>query len=528
VKVALPALLTLAGVDGMPASVCECELYKGLSMTTQISDVLVPARTVGQAALQTWTPEPSPGFDVHKLLAPRKTHDSFQQRPLRGEGSLAGAEAFVCKQYRDDIRKQICVLCTNEFPAGTGRLRSLGFARRAAIRRIMLHLVDVLDACAKRSGDPSLRLRNTTEFRVEHLLAILRSFGEEKLKLSTVHNYLSVLRKFFTQLGRRHLIPCTDDLVLLVIEHDVPLHFGCRSYTAYVPRCWSAMVNVDAVLQRIRQISEHAHLLCLLCLAFGLRASEVLRLRPVESDLGDHLWVRRGPKGNRERFVPFSSDPQQRAEQRAALEQAKSICGGDPNRYLGFGERNLEQARKYFELAMQRCGVTQTQLGIMIHGLRHEYAVRRFMELTGLPAPVLRQAPLHAYLDRMELVRRAQKQIAVELGHGRASVASAYIGSLSTLREEAKRASSVAQTLGQYRADLQSMQVAALTVVVTRTAAQAHSCTFYVLPTAAGASKRLAATVRGAARDWLQQEVSVLLQPAPARAGAVTVPLQAA
>jgi integrase len=471
----------------------------------------------------TWTPLLHPD----KVLAPHAAPDSFADRPLRGFGSLAGAEVFACKQFGNDVRRQIMFLCEGEFVAATGRRRHLGFARRAAIRRTLLHFIDILNACADQSGEDSLRLRNTSEFGAQHLLAILGWFVKEKTKRSTIHNQLSILRKFLTLLGRRHLVPSTDELALLVIEHDISLDFGGRSYTAYVPLAWSAIVDLERVLQNIQRVDRHAHLLCQLCLLFGLRLTEALALRPVQSDLGNRLWVHRGCKGGRERWIPLSADPERRAQQREVLEQAKAACGGDRCRHLGFGDRTLEQARKHFEKVLGDCGVTQRQLGVKLHGLRHEYAVRRFLELTGLPAPVLRQAPLSAYASRMPLVRQAREQIAAELGHGRVSVVSAYIGSLPTLREEARQTELAGQIIRQHSAELEQIGVAAVTVAVRKVAARRHTYAVYVQPAdagyVAGDDDSLIARVRGFARSWLGRKVDAVLVPAPAQAGTVTV-----
>jgi site-specific recombinase XerD len=462
----------------------------------------------------------APLLHPDSILAP-PTRDSFAERHLRGAGSLAAAELYALREYSDDIVKQINFLCEHEFVAGTGRSRILGFKRKAAIRKTMLKFVEILNAC----GDHSLRLRNINEFGEEHLLALLSWFAREKTKRSTIHNTLSILRKFMTLLGRRHLVPASDELALLVVEHDISMGFGGRSYAAYICLAWSASVDVDRVLQEIQKKDKHAHLLCLLCLLFGLRLSEVLRLRPAESDQGDRLWISRGSKGGRQRWIPLSKDLEQRAKQRAVLEMAKAACGGDVGNHLGFGDRTLEQAQKYFESVLTQCGVGKRRLGISLHGLRHEYAVRRFAELSGLPAPVLRQAPLAAYAARMSLVRGARAQLAAELGHGRPSVVSKYIGSLPLLREEAKQTKLAAQILGQHCAELKKFGVRAVTVAVRKIDDQQHTCTLYV-QFASGDVARHAdsvARVRKSAGLWLGRKVQALLVAAPAQAGMATI-----
>jgi hypothetical protein len=286
-------------------------------------------------------------------------------------------------------------------------------------------------------------------------------------------------------------------------------------------------VIISAALERVRLESEHAWFLCKLALAFGLRASEVLRMRPVESDQGDHLLISRGTKGGLQRSVPFSCDPQWRAEQRKLMDKAAQICAGDPKRATGFEGKTLKQARGYLEWIVHRSGGSQTQLGICFHGLRHEYAVRRFEELTGLPAPVLRRAALSAYTSRMDLVRKARQQIAAELGHRRVSVTSAYLGSVVTLRQEAKRARDAAAVLCQYRQELQRMGVAQVTLVVRKTAASQHNITLFMHITESGVRRPagIAAKVQANVTSWLRGKVRAYLAAAPAQAGSVTLEL---
>lgn len=460
------------------------------------------------------------------VLRPRAP-DPFAERALRGAGSLADAEIFACREYPNDVKKQIMVLSDNEFPAGTGLPRAMGYARKGAIRRGMMRLVDGLEECADQCGDPSLRLRNTDEFCERHLLAILGLFARKKTKLSTMHDQLSILRKFMTLLGRRHLVPTTDGLAQLALAHGIDLELGCRSGTAYVPRAWCAILHTKRLLEDIKREDEHAHLLCELCLLFGLRLTEVLRLRAVESDLGYCLWVWRGAKGKRERWVPLSTDPERRAQQRSVLDRAKAACFQDRHRHLGYGDRTLEQARKYFEAILSLCGVTQSQLGVKLHGARHDYAVRRFAELTGLPAPVLRQAPLAAYTSRMALVQQALEQIAAELGHGRPEIVAVYIGSLSTLRHEERKAELAGEIMGQHCAELGKLGVATVTVAIRKIDRLRHTCTLYVQASDGGAvamqGDSLAARVRKAACAWLGHKVEVLVGPAPAQTGTVSI-----
>ena len=64
-----------------------------------------------------------------------------------------------------------------------------------------------------------------------------------------------------------------------------------------------------------------------------------------------------------------------------------------------------------------------------VHGLRHEYAQRRYVKLTGRPCPAS-AGPTSRQLDAsQELVDNAARlKISTEMWHGREQVTSIYLG----------------------------------------------------------------------------------------------------
>jgi hypothetical protein len=64
-----------------------------------------------------------------------------------------------------------------------------------------------------------------------------------------------------------------------------------------------------------------------------------------------------------------------------------------------------------------------------LHGLRHDYAQRRYRELTGWPAPAA-GGPTSKQLsaEQRALDHAARLTLSRELGHERTSVASVYVG----------------------------------------------------------------------------------------------------
>jgi integrase len=64
---------------------------------------------------------------------------------------------------------------------------------------------------------------------------------------------------------------------------------------------------------------------------------------------------------------------------------------------------------------------------LTVHGLRHTYACRRYIALTSSDPPVLRNQAHHVEDKDKDL--KARKRVAEELGHGRITISSTYLGS---------------------------------------------------------------------------------------------------
>ena len=62
------------------------------------------------------------------------------------------------------------------------------------------------------------------------------------------------------------------------------------------------------------------------------------------------------------------------------------------------------------------------------HGLRHAYAQRRYLELTGWAAPAVAGVRVLTPVERLK-DHEARNTISEELGHGRIAITNAYLGS---------------------------------------------------------------------------------------------------
>ena len=107
-------------------------------------------------------------------------------------------------------------------------------------------------------------------------------------------------------------------------------------------------------------------------------------------------------------------------QQRAVLEAAKALAG----------KGSLIPAQLRYRDQLNRFRAQCDKAGIHgVHGLRHEYAQRRYAELTGRPSPAC-GGPTSRQLDASQKLadQAARMKISVEMGHGREQVTSIYLG----------------------------------------------------------------------------------------------------
>lgn len=88
---------------------------------------------------------------------------------------------------------------------------------------------------------------------------------------------------------------------------------------------------------------------------------------------------------------------------------------------------NYAQSLRYL---LRMHGIRKDDLGVTPHGLRHQFGTDLFMELTGLPAPVLEKVPHEVYEQEIETVRAALLEISRQMGHERPSISGAYLSSV--------------------------------------------------------------------------------------------------
>ncbi|MBD2222764.1 tyrosine-type recombinase/integrase [Calothrix sp. FACHB-1219] len=247
---------------------------------------------------------------------------------------------------------------------------------------------------------------------------------------STVQNKLSVLRKFCILTGRGDVVPKGSVLRDMLLPEGVGPDALTREQVTSWSKTWSSSgVDPHAVIDRIRQQDPQEALLMETMLAWGLRVSEALGLRPYGSEEPDGLLVHRETKGGRWRKVRYMSDPEQAAYQRDVLSRCKSWVQGHRALGMGYAGMTLKQARKRFYNTMAKHGVSLNELGVVCHGLRHEFASNLFFDITGHRPPAEGQEPSKWFVMNRDIVRDAYRQVSEALGHWRIDISGAYLGS---------------------------------------------------------------------------------------------------
>ena len=150
--------------------------------------------------------------------------------------------------------------------------------------------------------------------------------------------------------------------------------------------------------------------------AFGLRREECLKFQPAYAVRDDHIRLKPSwTKGGKERVVPIRTE-----DQRAVLAQARKLAGGGS---MIPPELSYKDQLNRYTAAVAAAGLSK------LHGLRHEYAQRRYAELTGWPAPAL-GGPTSKDLTPVQKTKDQEARLTIsrELGHERKQITAIYLG----------------------------------------------------------------------------------------------------
>jgi len=285
-----------------------------------------------------------------------------------------------------DLNYQLMKLCRDN--------RDGGFSTQATRSRILDLIANQLHALGFRRMQPR-------SLKPKHVDALAGLWKDQGIGVGTLKNRLSTLRWWAKKVNKPSII-ARDNSVYGI---------GKREYVAKE----SKAQELDD--KKLSLISDpYVNLSLSLQAAFGLRREEAIKFSPSYAIKGDHIKLKSSwTKGGRARTVPIRND-----EQRRLLKEVKALVKGGSliPPHLNY----VKQLHRY-EKQSQRAGLSR------LHGLRHEYAQRRYFELTELVCPAAGGLPSKELNPAQRaLDHKARITISSELGHAREAISAVYLG----------------------------------------------------------------------------------------------------
>lgn len=344
-------------------------------------------------------------------------HPTVRRLKTNETGMGAGLWLQVKSMHPNNPIQQVASFMGQfQIPAATGRRRRASMETHENYRERMNTVVHTL-------RELNMPIRNLDEIspkQVRHVFNHMEKIGRSPGWMANVN---TVLRRFLTWIGKPDACPPIGELVEKVWS-------GKRRIAAQTSKCWDITEEkFEQILDQVGNVCPMTALHLRLASLFGHRVQEFLMMRPTEAIQGDHLHLKEGTKGGRERFIPIETDEQWRW-----IEVAQVMAERDPKgRLMAKDGITLRQAINHFYGVMRTCGINKKDIGVSTHGLRHSYACRVYQDLTGEKAPIMGGGEVDKELDS-----RARLEIARRLGHGRVDVTTSYLGSHASLQKYAR------------------------------------------------------------------------------------------
>ena len=267
------------------------------------------------------------------------------------------------------------------------------------------------------------KLENPRNFRLKHMRALVPHWESKNLAPSTIQNKISILRVFAGWIGKPDMIPATEALT------STP-EAGRRSYAASIDKSWEGNgVDCAEQVERIRQLDPRMALQVELAAAFGLRVGESWHVRPAADIVplgkdGYSLRLLEGTKGKRLRHVPVESERQE-----DVLGRARQLAGNGSMMPPGCTKAEW---RNHYYWILRKLGITRKEMGVTMHGLRHQYVHGQYLARLGVDVPV--KGGGDTLLSKDEAGRQ-KHFIAENLGHSRPSIVTVYSGSKRSVKK---------------------------------------------------------------------------------------------
>ena len=372
--------------------------------------------------------------EVNRLISSElRSAKRVAQAKRAGSGTGVSVLQRAQQRYKRNPKAQMAMFF-GEFTlrAGTGRARPVSERTRTVYADELIRMLDELSEL--RAG-----VQEIGEIGKSHAVKLIKHWGARGQAASTIQNKISILRRFLTFIGKDSAIPKGEDLKTWLNRQGVTAPIT-RQNIPTESKAWDEnQVDLHKVLAELSKESAITAIQLEVQAAFGLRMKESIQLNPQAADCGTFLRVLHGTKGGLPRDVDFDEDPAMREWQRDVLERAKLHAQQNRKGTLSIQGKRLDQSKAHFYYQCRKIGITRDQLGVTAHGLRHQYAARRYARLAGMGAPVSKNAPLHVTDEVRSADLAAREQVSRELGHFRPDITQVYTGSLPMMEKGRKQ-----------------------------------------------------------------------------------------
>jgi len=259
----------------------------------------------------------------------------------------------------------------------------------------------ILSSVADQLHELGYRQMQVTSLKQKHVEALVKLWLNQKLNPGTIKNRMAALRWWAEKVGKHSVIAKSN------------AHYGIMDRRFVCAEAKAKDINQE---QLSRITDAYTRFSLRLQREFGLRREESIKFIARYADKGDHLLLKPSwTKGGKARQVPIHT-----AAQRQLVNEVAAFTGSGS---LIPADKSFIQQQRIYVRQVMNAGLNR------MHGLRHQYAQRRFEELTGFQCPVA-GGPARNALTRAqrELDQEARRVISKELGHERAQIVSVYVG----------------------------------------------------------------------------------------------------
>ena len=284
------------------------------------------------------------------------------------------------------LNYQLKVLCEHN--------RDGSFVNKAKRATTLQHIADQLH-------DLGYIHMNVHSLKRKHVVALIKLWQDQGMSPRTQANRIAFIRWWAQKVGRMHVLDPTN--VTLGLVGTAAKNTRSKAWTITPDQLAKIKDPYSRLSIRMQQ-------------AFGLRCEESLKFQPSYADHIDYIDLKGSwTKGGRPRTIPVTTP-----DQRPLLDEVRAKVGGQS--LIPEGKSYIEHLHKY------RSQVVRSKLR-NLHGLRHAYAQRRYLMLTGWPCPFQNgKSKKELTLEELERDQVARLQVSQELGHGRIEITSVYLG----------------------------------------------------------------------------------------------------